>query len=65
MGSQSHTVKSANDYLEMMVKEMSTKKEKIENAAEKTGEAIGKDIKKGAKATNDFGKGLKKGLKKK
>ena len=50
MGSQSHTVKSANDYLEMIVKEMSTKKEKIENAAEKTGEAIGKNIKKGAKA---------------
>ena len=65
MGSQSHTVKSANDYLEMIVKVMSTKKEKIENAAEKTGDAIGKNIKKGAKATNDFGKGLKKGLKKK
>jgi hypothetical protein len=61
VGSQSHTVKSANDYLEMIVKEMSTKKEKIENTAKKTGE----DIKKGAKATSDFGKGLKKGLKKK
>ena len=47
------------------MKGMSTKKEKIENAAEKTGEAIGKDLKKGAKAANDFGKGLKKGLKKK
>jgi hypothetical protein len=65
VGSQSHTVKSANDYLEMIVKEMSSKKEKIENAAEKTGEAIGKEFKKGVKATNDFGKGLKKGLKKK
>jgi hypothetical protein len=47
------------------VKGMSTKKEKIENAAEKTGAEIGKDIKKGAKVANDFGKGLKKGLKKK
>jgi hypothetical protein len=65
VGSQSHTVKSANDHLEIVVKGMPTKKEKIENAAEKTGEVIGKDIKKGAKAANDFGKGLKKGLKKK
>jgi hypothetical protein len=65
MGSQSHKVKSANDYLEIVVKGMSTKKEKIENAAEKTREVIGKDIKKGAKAANDFGKGLKTGLKKK
>lgn len=65
MSSQSHIVNSANDYLEMMVKGTSTKVEKIENATEKTGEAIGKDLKKGAKAANDFGKGLKKGLKKK
>jgi hypothetical protein len=65
VGLQSHTVKSANDYLEIVVKGMSTKKEKIENVAEKTGEEIGKDIKKGAKAANDFGQGLKKGLKKK
>ena len=65
MGSQSHIVKSAKGYLEIVVKGMSTKKEKIENAAEKTGEEIGKDIKKGVKVTSDFGKGLKKGLKKK
>jgi len=65
VGSQTHTVKSANDYIEIKVKGMSTKKEKIENAAEKTGEKIGKDMKKTAKAANDFGKGLKKGLKKK
>ena len=44
---------------------MSTKKDKIENAAEKTRGELGKDIKKGAKAANDFGKGLKKDLKKK
>jgi hypothetical protein len=42
---------------------MSDKKEKIENAAEKTGEAIGSGVKKSAKAINDFGKGLKKGIK--
>jgi len=33
-------------------------------AAEKTGEAVGKGIRKSAKAVNDFGKGMKKGLKK-
>ncbi len=33
--------------------------------AEKTGEAVGKGIKKGAKAVNDVGKGIKKELKKK
>ena len=33
--------------------------------AEKTGEAVGKGIKKGAKAVNDLGKGIKKELKKK
>ena len=64
VGSQSHIVNSAKDNL-MLVKRMSTKKDKIENVAEKTGEELGKDIKKGAKAANDFGKGLKKGLKKK
>jgi hypothetical protein len=40
-------------------------KKKVENAAEKTGEAVGKGIKKSAKAVYDFGKGLKKELKKK
>jgi hypothetical protein len=51
VGSQPHTVKSANYYLEIVVKGVSIKKEKIENDAEKTGEEIGKDIKKGAKAS--------------
>jgi hypothetical protein len=42
-------------------------KKKIEivtekTAAEKTGEAVGKGIRKSAKAVNDFGKGMKKGL---
>jgi len=40
-------------------------KKKVEHAAEKTGEAVGKGLKKGAKAVNDFGKGIKKELKKK
>jgi hypothetical protein len=44
---------------------MSEEKKKIGNAAEKTGELVGKDIKKGAEAVSDFGKGVKKGLKKK
>jgi hypothetical protein len=61
----SQIVQFANDQLEMVVRGISSKKKKVENAAEKTGGAIGKDIKKGAKAVNDFGKGLKKSLKKK
>jgi hypothetical protein len=40
-------------------------KKKVENAAEKTGEAVGKGIKKGAKAVSDFGKSVKKELEKK
>ncbi|MGD0646212.1 MAG: hypothetical protein ABSA75_15055 [Candidatus Bathyarchaeia archaeon] len=44
---------------------MPGEKKKIENAAEKTGEAVGRGIKKSAKAVNDFGKGIKKELKKK
>ena len=40
-------------------------KKKVENAAERTGEAIGKGIKKGAKAVSDFGKGVRKEIKKK
>jgi hypothetical protein len=44
---------------------MPGEKKKVENAAEKTGEAVGKGIKKGAKAVSDFGKGVKKELEKK
>jgi hypothetical protein len=44
---------------------MPEEKKKVENAAEKTGEAIGKGIKKSAKAVTDLGKGIKKELKKK
>jgi len=33
---------------------MSKDKEKVENVAEKTGEAIGRGAKKGAKAVNDL-----------
>ena len=44
---------------------MPQEKKKIENAAEKTGEAVGKGIKKSTKAVNDLGKGIKKELKKK
>ena len=64
MSAQSHTVKFANDHLEIVMKGMSENKKKVENAAEKTGDAVGKGIRKGAKAVNDFGKGIKKGLKK-
>ncbi len=43
---------------------MSERKEKVENAAEKTGEAIGAGVKRSAKVVNDFGKGIKRGIKK-
>jgi hypothetical protein len=64
VGSQSHTLKFVNEDLSIEMKEMPGKKKKVENAAEKTGEVVGKEIRKGAKAVNDFGKGIKKGLKK-
>jgi hypothetical protein len=44
---------------------MPGEKKKVESAAEKTGAAVGKGIKKGAKAVEDVGKGIKKELKKK
>ena len=40
-------------------------KKKVENAAGETGEAVGKSIKKSAKEVENFGKGMKKELKKK
>jgi hypothetical protein len=43
---------------------MPEEKKKVKNAAEKTGEAVGKGIKKGARAIGDFGRGIKKGIKK-
>ena len=42
-----------------------SEKKKVESAAEKTGEAVGKGVKKSAKAVEDLGKGIKKELKKK
>lgn len=44
---------------------MPGKKKKVEVAVERTGEAVGKDLKKGAKAMSNFGKGIKKEIKKK
>ncbi len=44
---------------------MPGEKKKVENAAEKTGETIGKGIKRGAKAVDDLGKGIKKEFEKK
>ena len=64
MGSQPHTLKFVNEDLLIEMKEMPEKRKKVENAAEKTGKAVGKGIRKGAKAVNDFGKGIKKGLEK-
>ena len=54
---------SVNDGLAVEMKEMSENKKKVENTAEKAGEAIGRGVKKSAKAVNDFGKGIKKGIK--
>jgi hypothetical protein len=63
--SQSHTLNSANYNYDAKVKLMPDEKKKVENAVEKTGEAVGKGIRKGAKAVSDFGKGVKKEIKKK
>ena len=42
VGSQSHTLKFANDDLKKEVEGMPGKNEKVEDVAEKTGEAVGK-----------------------
>jgi hypothetical protein len=63
--SQSHTLNSATVASDVEVIRMPEEKKKIENAAEKTGEAVGKGVRKGAKAVSDFGKGVKKEIKKK
>jgi hypothetical protein len=44
---------------------MPGKKKKVEEAAERTGEAVEKELKKGARAVSNFGKGIKKEIKKK
>ena len=65
VGSQSHTFKFANDDLEKEVKVLPGKKEKVEEVAENTGEAIGKGLKESAKVVKRVGKGIKKEIKKK
>jgi len=61
---QSHTLKSANYDIEIEVKRMTGKKEKVEDAAEKTGEAVGRGLKESARIAKRAGHGLKKELKK-
>jgi hypothetical protein len=56
---------SVNEDSMVEVKGMPENKKKVENVAEKTGEAVGKGIRKSAKAVSDFGKGVKKEIKKK
>ena len=65
VGSQSHTLKFANDDLEKEVEVMPGNKEKVEEAAEKTGEAVGKGLKESARIVKRVGKGIKKEFKKK
>jgi len=65
VSAQSQTINSAINELYIEVIGMPGEKKKVENAAEKTGEAVGKGLKKGAKAVEDVGKGIKKELKKK
>lgn len=63
--SQSYKLKSANIDSEIeSVIGMPGKKKRVEEAAERTGEAVEKDLKKGAKAVSNFGKGIKKRIKK-
>ena len=57
-----HTLKYANIDLEIEVIGMPDKKKKVEGAAKRTGEAVGGGLKKGAKAVEDFGKGIKRGV---
>jgi hypothetical protein len=52
-------LKYANIDLEIEVIGMPGKKKRVEGAAKRTGEAIEKDVKKGAKAVNNFGKGMR------
>ena len=65
VGSQSHMLKFADDDLEQEVEGMTGKKEKVEDAAEKTGDAIGKGLKESARVVKRVGKGIKKEIKKK
>jgi hypothetical protein len=65
VGSQSHTLKFANDDLEKEVEVMPGNKEKVEEAAEKTGEAVSKGLKESARVVKRVGKGIKKEIKKK
>ncbi len=65
VASQLYALTSEINNLYMEGDRMSAEKKKGENPAEKTGEAVGKGVRKSAKAVNDFGKGIKKGLKKK
>ena len=64
MAAQSHTLKLVNDELAIEMITMSKETKKVENVAEKTGETIGRSVKKGSEAVSAFGKGLKKGIKK-
>ena len=65
VGSQSHTLNFANDDLEREVEGMPGNKEKVEVAAEKTGEAVSKSLKEGARVVKRVGKEIKKEIKKK
>jgi len=65
VNSQSRTLKFCNKQLLDRGDRMSKTKKKVENAAEEAGEAVGKGIKRGVKAVDDFGKGIKKEIKKK
>jgi hypothetical protein len=65
VGSQSHTLKFANDDLEKEVEVVPGNKEKVDEAAEKTVEAVGKGLKESARIVKRVGKGIKKEIKKK
>jgi hypothetical protein len=54
-----------NSGLEIEIKGMREKKEKVEDSADCNGEAVGKGVKKGTKAINDCGKRIKKGIRRK
>ena len=64
VGSQSHKLKFANDDLRKESEIMPGNKEKVEETAEKTGEAVSKGLEESARIVKRVGTGIEKEIKK-
>jgi len=64
VGSQSDKLKFANKDLRKEVEIMPGNKEKVEEAAEKTGEAVSKGLEESARIVKRVGTGIEKEIKK-